>query len=1636
VESFFCGASFDEASSKCAVPCPTKTSAECPLGQKCFAFTPCAGTQPDSYYCGADYEDAGSCLYPCPTGSSNLCPPEMSCYAYTKCIELNTEDLATSPPTDPPTQNPAESLGSYDDAPVESFFCGTSFDEASATCAIPCPTKSSSQCPSGQKCFAFTPCAGTQPDSYYCGADYEDAGSCLFPCPTGSSNLCPPQMSCYAYTKCMELNVQDLVTSSPTDPPTENPTESIIPTESYFCGTSYDDASESCAIPCPGKTHDECPGDSNCYAFTPCKKPESFFCGVGFDEASSLCTLPCPSGKSNTCPNGQSCFAYTTCAPLPPPVAVDDDFSVTMNSINSSVPVLDNDIRGDENLPLHVSEIPETINRRLQLAENGTCEVSPDGLSVLYTPIANYTGPDGCAYRTCDARGEPFCSSAFIGFEVTSIPTPPPTPYPTSPPTFNPTPQPSNIPTKKPTPSPSHSPTKSPTSRPTLEPTKEPTPWPTFEPTHPPTQWPTKNPTPYPTMDPTLPPTAWPTKSPTKNPTAMPTEDPTMSPIVPVTFEVPPDSFYCGLTFDHASQLCGIACPNGPDDCPPGLGCFGNTPCGDRSSFFCGVTYSDANDRCTIPCPSGSADECPNGESCFAFTMCKPETKEPTYHPTRRPTNKPTTAQPTEQPTKPPTPQPSNPPTNPPTGDPTKVPTNKPTLQTSPPTPYPTKAPVKAETDPPTYFPTIESQSGNLVLDIEPPKESDSALEEDGKEEDTTIDENEDEEEEEAKEGDEEEEVIKEEEEEEEKEEEEAEEEAEEEGKEEDTEEEQVKDEVEGTKEEGEEEESAGMIIELKPCEDPLAMSVNQAYWRSWSSDMPDTCNKFDASEIDGSTYTHLVYSFASISSDRLLEPWVGSPDEVDKYKEFNKIKELNPDLKTVIAVTEGVFYGAGMNPATFREVSEKEETRIAFADSVVSFLQLYEFDGIDVDWDAPLDEDRGGSPESFENFVLLAKEIRSAFDKTGKDYTLSVAIPPTDWELLDYNIVGLAEHVDWFNFMSFDYHTPKNIPKTVGAHTDLKLIDSVVIELIEEVPPTKFVLGMAAYGRTYTLSDDRCKELGCPFRSPGLGGCSNTPGFLPYNEINEFIESNSYDELHQDVSSSSMVAVVDDDQMISFDDPSTWAIKEAYAEMMCLRGVTMWSIDMLEATSTPESRRRSLSATKPKPPDVSLSQSIGLSGDDLLGCSLCDHRRVYSTATVDYADSTITCSELEDMLSTVFVPQESDQCVELHSTFSDSCCQKVPMKPCDICGEKVIMNNNSIFYAGKDTTCGEMSDSMKFTTEETSFTCSLSKTSLTNLCCAEPCHMCGKHEDFNENAIINTEGLNMSCGDYQATMKLSGVFKGSNECDISVSKLSETCCTQEVQPEEKLITSYVPPHSTPCKICERGGVNHQLKAETKVEYKGASISCIDVNSILSKNEIEGSEICEATQSMLFDGCCYEKCSLCGDRSLKFEATVKYNNQILECGEFNALFGMGNINEGSDQCDAIQAAYSNSCCYEPPTKPCNLCQQGPSTYDVLPNAFVKKRVGTDHCGNIVQTLAAREEEDSAQCRNSKDEYFSKCCDVSKKTKALPGGENSYVEWLTDYISPQLSGNPPSSKPVPWSLIAASLFVFFLSYFMI
>jgi chitinase len=1155
--------------------------------------------------------------------------------------------------------------------------------------------------------------------------------------------------------------------------------------------------------------------------------------------------------------------------------------------------------------------------------------------NVTFIPNDGFRGDAFCTYQACDGST---CQTATIYIDVSAPITSPPTNYPTRYPTPNPTKYPTPFPTKYPTPGPTKDPTPEPTNYPTPLPTKYPTPFPTKYPTpyptkyptnYPtkyPTNYPTKYPTPFPTKYPTPWPTNYPTKNPTNYPTKYPTTHPTRSPIIPVTFDVPIDSFYCGVTFNHASDLCGVACPGGNGDCPPGLKCYGNTPCGDKKSFFCGSSYDDANDKCTDHCPSGSENECPSGQSCFAYTMCRFETDDPTEEPTWAPS---------DDPTKRPTPFP------------TKYPTPFPTKY---PTPFPTKYPTKYPTEDPTPSPTElmkqnlggnPDESDNLIAGLKPKpaEEEEDAPDESnfqGQLKPTKPDDEEQPPEE-----------PPEEEEEPPKEEPPLEEPPKEQPPKEQPPKEEPPKEQPPAQQEPTPDQSDALVIEIKPCEDPLAMTVNQAYWRSWSSDRPESCNKFEASDIDATTYTHLVYSFASISADGMLEPWVGSWDEVDKYKEFNKVKERNSKVKTIIAVTEGIFYGAGMNPVTFHEVAETLASRMAFAQSVVSFLDTYGFDGLDIDWESPLDRDKGGDPKNYERFVLLAEEIRNALDSSGKDYIFTIALPPTDWELYDYDVVGLSEHVDWFNLMTFDYHTPKNRPKTVGAHSDLKLIDYVVSDLLKETRSIQFVLGMAAYGRTYTMADDRCKELGCPFRSPGLGGCAKTPGFLPFKEIQTLIEEGSYNELHQDVSSSSMVAVVGGDQMLSFDDETTWAIKEDYAEMMCLRGTMLWSIDMLK-------------------PNTSHQDPDG-GGRKLLSDS-------------DSSDS------------------------------------------CDICGpggDMQLLESQQVSYAGANTTCGDISTSFHLNAKEFSFKCSVARTSLASSCCAETCQMCPSGSEINGDAMIMHEGEEVSCADYDLALKTSGSLQGSNECDSSTSLFSETCCSSMA--EDSRASLDATPSSSSCNICVKDSVHHELKSEAMVEYKGTSISCLDINSILAKSEAETSDICMATQSMLFDGCCYEKCSLCGEKSLRWDARVRFNNQILSCDEMDSMFTLGMIRDGSDQCDSMQSAYSSVCCFDPPKNKCELCSQGSELLDVNTHSFVKTRSSSLHCTTLVNSLAETEEEGSATCVDSKSAYSSICCNSSSQPSLPSREETLYHDWFND-DQPSSTSDAVPLMNIFWSFI--------------
>ena len=487
-DSFMCGVSWEDAASKCTDPCPTGEHSSCPDGMSCFAYTPCNNR--GSFFCGYSEDEASDCQYPCTSGDSSTCPEEgMSCFSYTTC---GTGDFNTKAPSPSPVELEFE--------PSDSFFCGRSFEDASALCEISCPSGSSADCPEGLSCFEYTTCVGQPEDkisdesaTFYCGLDLPDAnGKCLKPCPSGSSNECPPSESCIPFTSCND--------NSPA------PTPETMISSTFFCGTSKDDADLSCTDPCPTGSSDECPDEMSCFSFSTCSEwpglvgtddeakvpiepdaPVGGYCGTSFEDATDSCSKAC--SLDSQCPEGQSCYGYTSC-----------------------------DDRDTFYCGKTWDEASATCGKQCPSGKNEECN---DG--------------DVCfGYTPCNDKSTFFCGTSFDDASSTCT---------------------------------------TPCSS---------------------------------TADCASGEACFPFTTCNSPETDMPIE-----------------SFYCGSTFEDASMTCTTPCPSGKHtDCPDDQLCYPYTPCAERDSYFCGLTWTDAATSCHKPCPTGSSAECPDNEFCFPSTPC------------------------------------------------------------------------------------------------------------------------------------------------------------------------------------------------------------------------------------------------------------------------------------------------------------------------------------------------------------------------------------------------------------------------------------------------------------------------------------------------------------------------------------------------------------------------------------------------------------------------------------------------------------------------------------------------------------------------------------------------------------------------------------------------------------------------------------------------------------------------------------------------------------------------------------------------------------------------------------------------------------------------------------------------------
>lgn len=150
--------------------------------------------------------------------------------------------------------------------------------------------------------------------------------------------------------------------------------------------------------------------------------------------------------------------------------------------------------------------------------------------------------------------------------------------------------------------------------------------------------------------------------------------------------------------------------------------------------------------------------------------------------------------------------------------------------------------------------------------------------------------------------------------------------------------------------------------------------------------------------------------------------------------------------------------------------------------------------------------------------YVELLRDLKTALKPRG--LLLSGAVSSSKKVIdLAYQVPLISEYLDWIDVMTYDYHghwegqTGHVAPLChCSSHEDRLLdVESSLRYWIEKGAPTdKLILGIPAYGQSFTLSENALKlaeespEL-FPLKTYGPGRAgkfTKVPGFLSYYEV------------------------------------------------------------------------------------------------------------------------------------------------------------------------------------------------------------------------------------------------------------------------------------------------------------------------------------------------------------------------------------------------------------------------------------------------------------------------------------------------------------------------------------------------------
>ncbi|KAI1477328.1 glycoside hydrolase family 18 protein [Daldinia eschscholtzii] len=330
------------------------------------------------------------------------------------------------------------------------------------------------------------------------------------------------------------------------------------------------------------------------------------------------------------------------------------------------------------------------------------------------------------------------------------------------------------------------------------------------------------------------------------------------------------------------------------------------------------------------------------------------------------------------------------------------------------------------------------------------------------------------------------------------------------------------------------------------PTMRPNHTPINAVYYPSWR-----VYKGFPPSSLQLDCIDQIFYAFVRLNEDgtlRLLDEFADLTKDVDGEKgclrALAKLKQQKPNLKTLVSI------GGGSGSAEFPAMAASSTHRATFARSCKEFVERYQFDGVDIDWEHPTTHEAG------KNYLAVLRALREALPSP--QYLLTTALPTGEYCLKNIDIRAAGKLLDSLNLMGYDFNGPwtdvsghhaQLLPQPGSpAHVYPALRNSCHrgVEYLAShgFPVHKIILGVPVYARSFAGA----RGVGQPFKSAAE---------IDYNDLpREWIRDAAVD--HHVVAASYVDRA--DKGFVSFDVPETVRRKAEYVKRKRLGGLFYWT--------------------------------------------------------------------------------------------------------------------------------------------------------------------------------------------------------------------------------------------------------------------------------------------------------------------------------------------------------------------------------------------------------------------------------------------------------------------------------------------